>query len=59
MPADRVTCPTFGGKDLDILYITTARFGLDDESLARQPHAGSLFAIRPGVCGLPAHEFAG
>ncbi len=59
VPADRVTCPTFGGKDLDVLYITTARHGLDEEALARQPHAGGLFALRPGVCGLPSHEFAG
>jgi len=59
VPADRVTCPAFGGSDLDVLYITTARFGVDEETLARQPHAGSLFALRPGVCGLPSHEFAG
>lgn len=59
LPADRVTCPTFGGKDLDILYVTTARHGLDQDALARQPHAGGLFALCPGVCGLPTHEFAG
>lgn len=59
LPADRVTCPTFGGTDLDTLFITTARHGLDQDALARQPHAGSLFVLRPGVCGLPTHEFAG
>jgi len=59
LPVDRVTCPTFGGKDLDTLFITTARHGLDENALARQPHAGSLFALRPGVTGLPSHEFAG
>lgn len=59
VPADRVTCPTFGGKDLDTLFITTARHGLDQAALSRQPHAGGLFALRPGVHGLPAHEFGG
>ena len=59
VPADLVTCPVFGGKDLDVLYITTARIRLDEEALARQPHAGGLFAVRPGVCGMASHEFGG
>ncbi|MHB8899350.1 MAG: SMP-30/gluconolactonase/LRE family protein [Thermoguttaceae bacterium] len=59
VPADRVTCPAFGGRELDTLYITTARFGLDDEAIGRQPHAGGLFGIRPGVSGLPSYEFGG
>ncbi len=59
LPAERVTCPVFGGRNLDTLYITTARIGLDEQALARQPHAGGLFAFRPGVCGLPSHEFGG
>ena len=59
LPVDRVTCPTFGGENLDTLFITTARHGLDEDTLAQQPHAGSLFAFRPGVKGLPSHEFAG
>ena len=59
VPADRVTCPTFGGKDLDTLYITTARYGLDEAALLRQPHAGSVFVFQPGIQGLPCHEFGG
>lgn len=59
VPADLVTCPVFGGKDLDVLYITTARIRLDEEALARQPHAGGLFAVRPGVCGMASYEFGG
>lgn len=59
VPADRVTSCTFGGPKLDTLYITTARYGLDTVSLSRQPCAGGLFATSPGVCGLPAHEYAG
>jgi len=59
VPAQHVTSCAFGGRDLDDLYITTARIGLNDAQLAGQPHAGSVFHTRPGVRGLPAVEFAG
>jgi hypothetical protein len=32
---------------------------LTPKALAAQPHAGGLFCIEPGVCGLPANEYAG
>ncbi len=59
LPADRVTSCAFGGNDLDTLFITTARHGLSPRQREEQPHAGALFALRPGVHGLPAHPFAG
>jgi L-arabinonolactonase len=59
VPADHPTCLTFGGPDLDILFITSAWFGIDEANRVRQPHAGSLFALRPGVRGLPEHRYAG
>jgi sugar lactone lactonase YvrE len=59
LPVCKVTSLAFGGPRLDILYITSARLGLDDRELAQQPHAGAVFAIEPGVAGVPAHEFAG
>jgi len=59
LPVARVSSCAFGGPNLDRLYITTARHGLTEEQLRDQPHAGSLFAVRPGVVGLPAHEYAG
>ena len=58
LPVERVTAPWFGGPNLDELYITTARVGLDDAGLTGQPHAGSIFVARPGVRGLAAFEFA-
>ncbi len=48
VPASKVTSCTFGGPDLDTLYITTARAGLGPAELAAQPHAGGLFVFRPG-----------
>ncbi len=50
VPATQVTACTFGGPDLDELYITTSR-----QTVPRgtQPEAGALFRARPGVRGLP------
>lgn len=60
LPAARVTSCTFGGKDLDDLYVTTARVGLDDGELKNQPLAGSLFVIKKcGFTGLPTTPFGG
>ncbi len=59
MPTDLPTCCGFGGKDLDILYVTTATVGRPPEKLAGQPHAGGLFAVDAGVRGLPEAHFKG
>ncbi|MXP27068.1 SMP-30/gluconolactonase/LRE family protein [Altererythrobacter indicus] len=50
-PCARVTKIAFGGPDLKTAYVTTARGGLSDEELARQPLAGSLFAFESDVAG--------
>jgi sugar lactone lactonase YvrE len=52
----RVTACTFGGEDLDRLFITTSREGL---SPGEEPSAGSLRVADVGVRGLPVREFAG
>jgi sugar lactone lactonase YvrE len=57
LPCAQVTCCAFGGARLDRLFITTARTGLDAEALAREPHAGALFAIDAGVTGLADMPF--
>jgi sugar lactone lactonase YvrE len=56
VPARRVTACTFGGQDLDQLFITTSREGLEPDE---DPLAGSLFRSSVGVAGLPVREFAG
>jgi sugar lactone lactonase YvrE len=56
VPATNVTACTFGGADLDRLFITTSREGLDD---GQEPLAGALFQVNPGVTGRPVREFAG
>lgn len=52
LPVRRVTSVAFGGALLDTLYITTARYGLEAEELARTPGAGDLYAVKPGVTGV-------
>jgi len=59
VPVRKPTCCAFGGRDLDILFITTSRLGATEEELVREPQAGSLFAIEPGVRGLADQPFAG
>lgn len=54
--AGNVTACTFGGDDLDRLFITTTREGLEP---GQEPAAGSLYVADVGVRGLPAREFAG
>ena len=58
-PVDRVTKCAFGGPTLTDLYVTTAFIGLDAAARTRQPLAGGLFRLRPGVAGRPANRFAG
>jgi sugar lactone lactonase YvrE len=59
VPAEQASSCTFGGPDLDLLFITTARKGFPPGGRPDQPHAGSLFVCRPGPRGRPAFRFAG
>ena len=59
VPARQVTSAAFGDDDLGTLYITTAREGLTDADRSAQPHAGDIFACRPGVTGRPPFLFSG
>lgn len=56
VPATNVTACTLGGDNLDELFITTSREGLED---GEDPLAGSLFRVPAGVRGVPVREFAG
>lgn len=59
LPVTQPTSCAFGGRNLDTLYITTAAQRLTPEQLAQQPEAGSLFAVNPGIQGIPEPGFAG
>lgn len=57
MPCSNITKVAFGGADLRTVFVTTARKGLTDEELRREPLAGSIFRFRTDVPGLPQHGF--
>ena len=58
VPVEKPTKPMFGGKDLDVLYVTSLSQGLAPDR--EQPQAGSLFAITGhGALGVPEARFAG
>lgn len=60
VPAAHTSACTFGGENMDTLYITTARSRISEEELrGRQEKAGSLFSIKTDTCGLPAYSFSG
>jgi sugar lactone lactonase YvrE len=37
------TCMAFGGGEMNLLFVTSARIGLSEEALAAQPEAGNVF----------------
>ncbi len=59
VPAKNVSSCVFGGKDLNELYITSARKGLDEDTLTRYPLTGGLFCLQTKAEGMPTFEFAG
>ncbi|MDR6234766.1 SMP-30/gluconolactonase/LRE family protein [Pseudomonas oryzihabitans] len=56
VPVKKPAMCAFGGRNLDTLFVTSIRPGGD---LSDQPLAGGLFALDPGVQGLPEPMFAG
>lgn len=59
LPVPRPTSVAFGGRELSILYITSARTRLPASTLIEAPLSGGIFACSPGVRGLPANLFSG
>jgi sugar lactone lactonase YvrE len=56
LPASHVTACAFGGPDLDRLYVTTSRKGIE---AGAEPLAGALFVAEVGVRGQPTLPFSG
>ncbi|MFM0340275.1 SMP-30/gluconolactonase/LRE family protein [Paraburkholderia fungorum] len=54
VPATKPSMCAFGGRDLDTLFVTSIRPAADASE-----HDGHLFALRPGVSGLPEPDYAG
>jgi sugar lactone lactonase YvrE len=56
LPVKKPSMCAFGGAQFDTLYVTSIR-PKDAADLAGQPDAGAVFAVRPGIQGLPETEF--
>lgn len=52
MPVTRPTCMAFGGPQMNRLFVTSAREGLSDEQLEKEPLAGSLLIFETSVSGV-------
>ena len=59
LPVQRPTSCTFGGRDLDQLFITSAWTGLNDTDRKEQPLAGDLFMVQTDVKGQKENKFPG
>ena len=57
LPVSQPTSCSFGGANLDTLFITSATQRLTHEALAAEPLAGAVLALRPGVQGLVEPPF--
>ena len=56
LPAKNVTACTFGGKDMDELFVTTAALDTNEKEY---PYAGGLFKIKLPVKGVPSYRYKG
>jgi sugar lactone lactonase YvrE len=56
LPVKKPAMCAFGGPKFDTLYVTSIR-PQNEIDLVDQPLAGAVFALQPGVQGLPEPEF--
>lgn len=57
VPALQPSCPVFGGKDMNELYVTSARVGMDEAQLNEYPLSGGVFKIETDVAGMETFVF--
>lgn len=53
LPVSQPTMCAFAGRDLTTLYVTSASDQMSEEDKRRQPQAGNLFCLSPGIRGIP------
>jgi L-arabinonolactonase len=58
IPVDFPSCPAFGGKDMDTLFVTSIKDSGTGRMVSSHPNAGALFAITGlGVRGIAERPF--
>jgi sugar lactone lactonase YvrE len=56
LPVQNVSSCCFGGKDMDLLFITTAS---QDTDMEKYPLAGSIFMMKTRVTGAESRKYKG
>jgi sugar lactone lactonase YvrE len=56
-PALQISCPVFGGRDMNELYVTSARVGMSEADLKKYPLSGGLFKVVTNIEGMKTFEF--
>ena len=59
IPVTNPTSCAFGGPNMDILFVTSAQFTLDEKQLEDNPNEGAVAAIKTNTRGLPTVAFSG
>lgn len=57
VPALHTSSCVFGGRDMNELYVTSARVGMSERALAKYPLSGGLFKVETQTAGMPTFEF--
>ena len=57
LPAPHITSCAFGGKNMDTLFITSAREGMSADELIKYPESGNLFVQKVNVKGQNSFKF--
>jgi sugar lactone lactonase YvrE len=58
VPVSQPSCVAFGGADMRLMFVTSAKEGLSPEDLARDRLAGSLLVYQTEVAGLLDRRYA-
>lgn len=58
LPAQFVTCPAFGGPEMDLLFVTSARADKNGHPSAASAYDGALFTLDVGTRGLPEPRYS-
>lgn len=57
VPALQTSSCVFGGRNRNVLYITSARVGMNEAGLTKYPLSGGLFKVVTKFEGMPTFEF--
>jgi len=59
VPASQPSCVAFGGKDLNLLFVTSAWQGMDTDARKADTQAGNLFVFETEYSGIVEQGFGG